>query len=108
MRNGQASSASGLDNGQIAREIARISGLDLASVRALWRTTFKKDPPSALTRDLLVGQLACRIQEKVFGGHDAVPRAMPRTSMRSREQRTRQRQQPARWLPKIEAAQNDR
>src|SRR5579863_5039340 len=60
-----------LDVDQIAQEIERISGLDLASVRALWRVTFKKEPPGALTRDLLVRQLAWHIQEKAFGGHDA-------------------------------------
>jgi hypothetical protein len=56
---------------QIAQEIDRISGLDLAGVRTLWRATFNKVPPSALTRDLLVRQLAWHIQEKAFGGHDA-------------------------------------
>ncbi len=59
------------DRAQIAQEIERISGLDLASVRALWRATFKKEPPRALTRDLLGRQLAWHIQEKAFGGHDA-------------------------------------
>jgi hypothetical protein len=71
MRNGRASPLSAPDGGQIAQEIERISGLDLAGVRALWRATFKKEPPGALTRDLLVRQLAWRIQEKAFGGHDA-------------------------------------
>src|ERR1700691_5983922 len=71
MRNGRASPLSAPDNGQIAREIERISGLDLAGVRALWLATFKKEPPTALTRDLLVRQLAWRIQERAFGGHDA-------------------------------------
>ena len=56
---------------QIAQEIERISGLDLAGVRTLWRSTFKKELPSTLTRDLLVHQLAWHIQEKAFGGHDA-------------------------------------
>jgi hypothetical protein len=59
------------DNATIAAEIERIAGLDLAGARALWRVTFKKEPPRALTRDLLVRQLAWRIQEKAFGGHDA-------------------------------------
>jgi hypothetical protein len=71
MRNGRASPHSAPDSGQIAQEIARISGLDLAAVRALRRATIKKEPPGALTRDLLVRQLAWRIQEKTFGGHDA-------------------------------------
>jgi hypothetical protein len=59
------------EDGQIAQEIERISGLDLTGVRALWRATFKKEPPAGLTRDFLVRQLAWRIQEKAFGGHDA-------------------------------------
>jgi hypothetical protein len=70
MWNGR-SSPKAPDSGQIAQEIERISGLDFASVRGLWRATFKKEPPGALTRDLLVRQLAWRIQEKAFGGHDA-------------------------------------
>ena len=43
----------------------------MAEVRALWRTAFKKEPPKALSRDLLVRMLAWRLQEKAFGGHDA-------------------------------------
>jgi hypothetical protein len=70
MGNGRRSRLSAPDNGQIAQEIDRISGLDLGGVRALWRATFKKEPPGALSRDLLARQLAWRIQEKAFGGHD--------------------------------------
>src|SRR5579872_380381 len=70
MRNGRGQTPES-DDGQVAQEIERISGLDLASVRSLWRATFKKEPPGALTRDLLVRQLAWHIQEKAFGGHDA-------------------------------------
>ena len=70
MRNGQGPAPEPNDD-QIAREIERISGLSLAGVRALWRAAFKKEPPGALTRDLLVRQIAWHIQEKAFGGHDA-------------------------------------
>ena len=70
MRNGQRQAPTS-DVGQIAHEIERLSKLDLSSARALWRSTFKKEPPGALTRDLLVRQLAWHIQEKAFGGHDA-------------------------------------
>ena len=59
------------DNGQIAREIHRVAGLDLAGVRALWQATFEKAPPATLSRDLLVRQLAWHLQEKAFGGYDA-------------------------------------
>lgn len=70
MRNGQ-NLALEPDNGEAAQKIERISGLDLAGVRALWRATFRKKVPCALTRDLLVRQLAWYIQEKAFGGYDA-------------------------------------
>lgn len=70
MRNRQGR-LSAPDEGQLLQEIERISGLDLAGVRGLWRATFKKEPPGTLTRDLLVRQLAWHIQEKAFGGHDA-------------------------------------
>lgn len=45
--------------------------VDLAGVRAEWRATIKKEPPGALTRGLLVHQLAWRIRERAFVGHDA-------------------------------------
>ena len=51
-------------------EISRIQLLKPDEVRALWRSTFKKDLPKALTRDLLVRTLAWHIQERAFGGHD--------------------------------------
>jgi hypothetical protein len=70
MRNGR-SQLPVPDVGQITQEIQQISGLDLRSVRALWRASFKKEPPGALTRDMLVRQLAWQVQEKAFGGHDA-------------------------------------
>jgi hypothetical protein len=50
-------------------EISRIRSLKPDEVRGLWRDTFKKDVPKALTRDLLVRTLCWHIQEKAFGGH---------------------------------------
>jgi hypothetical protein len=50
-------------------EISRIQTLKPDEVRALWRDTFKKEVPKALTRDLLVRTLCWHIQEKAFGGH---------------------------------------
>jgi DUF2924 family protein len=80
MRNG-SSPLKAPDNGHIAQEIDRISGLDLAGVRAPWRATFKKEPPTALTRDLLVRQLAWRIQERAFGRSWPVMRCQRRTAV---------------------------
>ena len=53
----------------IEAEISRIQTLKPDEVRALWRDTFKKEVPKALTRDLLVRTLCWHIQEKAFGGH---------------------------------------
>ena len=50
-------------------EISRIQTLKPDEVRVLWRDTFKKDVPKALTRDLLVRTLCWNIQEKAFGNH---------------------------------------
>lgn len=50
-------------------EISRIQTLKPDEVRVLWRDTFKKEVPKALTRDLLVRTLCWQIQEKAFGGH---------------------------------------
>jgi hypothetical protein len=53
----------------VEAEISRIQVLKPDEVRALWRETFKKEVPKALTRDLLVRTLCWHIQEKAFGGH---------------------------------------
>jgi hypothetical protein len=53
----------------VEAENSRIQTLKPDEVRALWRNTFKKEVPKALTRDLLVRTLCWRIQERAFGGH---------------------------------------
>jgi hypothetical protein len=53
----------------VEARISRIQSLKPDEVRALWRDTFEKDVPKALTRDLLVRALCWHIQEKAFGGH---------------------------------------
>ena len=60
----------------ISTEINRISGLKLVEARAEWLSRFGKAPARALSRDLLVRQLAWDIQEKAFGGHDAATRKL--------------------------------
>jgi hypothetical protein len=57
------------DAAAIEAEIERIQTLKPDEVRALWRETFKRDVPKALTRDLLVRTICWEIQEKAFGGH---------------------------------------
>jgi hypothetical protein len=51
----------------IRAEVESLRSLDL---RARWRRLFGKEPPPALTKDLLGRMIAWRIQEKHFGGHD--------------------------------------
>jgi hypothetical protein len=58
-----------VETATVEAEISRIQTLKPDEVRALWRDTFKKDVPKALTRDLLVRTLCWHIQEKAFGGH---------------------------------------
>jgi hypothetical protein len=55
----------------VEAEISRIQTLKPDEARALWRDTFKRDVPKALTRDLLVRTLCWYIQEKAFGGHSS-------------------------------------
>ena len=72
----------------IEAEIERIRSLGLDEVRALWRATFKKDVPKALTRDLLVRMLCWHIQEQAFGGHDREILKVLESYSRSRPQGT--------------------
>jgi len=59
--------------GSVPLSIADIPGLrslPLNRLRGVWRAEFRKEPPKALSRDLLTRTLAWRLQERVFGGHD--------------------------------------
>tara|TARA_R110002074_G_scaffold94547_3_gene206399 strand:+ start:14531 stop:15067 length:537 start_codon:yes stop_codon:yes gene_type:complete len=59
-----------IDNAAIKIEIALIRSLKIDDLRALWRKTFKKEVPNALTKDLMARMLIWRCQEQVFGGID--------------------------------------
>jgi hypothetical protein len=48
-------------------QVAEISNLDLAGLRARWRELVGTDPP-AYSRVFLAKRLACRLQELAFGG----------------------------------------
>jgi Protein of unknown function (DUF2924) len=54
----------------VEAEISKIQSLKPDEARSLWRSTFKREVPNALTRDLLVRTLSWHIQERAFGGHD--------------------------------------
>ena len=52
-------------------EIARLRGLGVESLRALWRTSFGQDAPIHVARHLLFAMLAYRLQAEVMGDLDA-------------------------------------
>jgi hypothetical protein len=54
----------------IEAEIDRVRSLDVDSLRALWRTTFRSSPPPAFSKDILARFLCWHIQEQAFGGLD--------------------------------------
>src|SRR5256886_11759418 len=54
----------------IEAEIARIGSLPLDALRRRWRVMFGRTPPAALSKDLLGGMMACRLQEQAFGSLD--------------------------------------
>ena len=54
----------------VAAEIARLRSLALDALRRHWRAVFGRTPPAALSKDLLRRMIACRIQERAFGGLD--------------------------------------
>lgn len=64
----RGSPAAPVDPDAVEAEIERIQSLRPDEVRALWRETFGREVPKALTRDLLVRTLCWQIQEKAFGG----------------------------------------
>jgi hypothetical protein len=55
---------------EVRAEVEMLRSLDKDDLRARWRKMFGKDPPPALTKDLLGRMIAWRIQEKNYGGHD--------------------------------------
>jgi hypothetical protein len=59
-----------IEEAAIAAEIARLRSLALDALQRRWRAVFGRTPPAGLSKDLLRGMIACRIQEQAFGGLD--------------------------------------
>jgi Protein of unknown function (DUF2924) len=57
-------------------ELARITGLGLDELRALWRTMACRSPPAALSRDMLARMIAYRLQEHRLGKLNAGTRKL--------------------------------
>jgi Protein of unknown function (DUF2924) len=56
------------DELEIEAEIEQIRSLPIDEIRALWRQTFKSQPPPALGKDMLGRMISYHIQEKALGG----------------------------------------
>lgn len=54
----------------VEAELDRLRVMPIIELRALWRATFKADPPKAFGPDLLRRSIAQKIQENAYGGLD--------------------------------------
>jgi hypothetical protein len=59
-----------LDPAAVEAEVERIRSLGIAALRARWRSKFGGPPPAGLTKDVIKGMIAYRVQEEAFGGLD--------------------------------------
>jgi len=53
---------------KLAVEIAALQSLDVAQLRARWRTLYASEAPPRMSHDLLLRAVAYRLQERVLGG----------------------------------------
>jgi len=58
----------GKEQAEVEAEIEHIRSLPINAIRALWRQTFKSQPPVALGKDMLGRMIAYHLQEKALGG----------------------------------------
>src|ERR1700736_4047536 len=69
LRNGHISTKTSVED-----EIAHLRGLDLKGLRSRWQSIFRRQAPAHLTRHLLFGVIAYRIQADRFGDLDHATR----------------------------------
>jgi hypothetical protein len=53
---------------KLAGEIAGLQSLDVEQLKARWRTLYLTAAPARFSRDLLIGAVAYRRQERALGG----------------------------------------
>jgi DUF2924 family protein len=53
---------------KLTGEIAALQSLDVAQLKARWRSLYQNEAPSRLSRDLLIRAVAYRLQERALGG----------------------------------------
>jgi hypothetical protein len=57
-----------------ASKLAGLSGLDLQQLRARWLSLYGREPSARLSRQLLIGAIAYKLQENSQGGLSAAAR----------------------------------
>ena len=72
------------NEGEVAREIASLAGLDRESLVTRWRVVYGTPPPDKLSRALLEKALAYEIQCAAFGGLSTATRRALRTAASSK------------------------
>jgi Protein of unknown function (DUF2924) len=75
------------DPAAIEAEIAHLRSLAIDGLRRRWRVIFGRSPPAALSKDLLGGMIAWRLQEQVFGGLDRETEVLGRSGAEAGEPR---------------------
>ena len=59
-----------LEGAALEADLQRVARLGAEDLRSLWRSTFQKSAPGALSRDLLARAITFRMQEHRLGGLD--------------------------------------
>jgi hypothetical protein len=56
------------DGEQLRHEVAALSALSVKQLKACWGSLYGSEPPRYVSRELLTGAVAFRLQEQAFGG----------------------------------------
>ena len=61
---------------KLADKIAGLQSLDVAQLKAHWRTLYTTEAPARFSRDLLIRAVAYRLQERALGGLKPITRRL--------------------------------
>ena len=61
---------------QIPAQITALAGLCIKELKARWRALYDTEPPSRISRELLMRAIAYRLQEREFGSLDVATRRL--------------------------------
>ena len=59
---------SGRERDKLKDEITGLQSLGIEQLKARWETLYKTEAPARFSRDLLIGAVAYRMQERALGG----------------------------------------